>query len=131
MDWIRLPKRLSIYLRDSFDCVWCRGVFPIDEFGYGLSLDHVDPQQGNHPSNLVTSCLSCNSAKKGLSPTAWYKRLKEDGYNTRRIKERVARLTRKTLNLAAGKWLASRRRPKYRTYYAASHAARRQRLRQV
>lgn len=125
MDWIRLPKRLAIYFRDSFDCVWCRGVFPLDEKGYGLTLDHVDPEHGNGPSNLVTCCLSCNSAKKDLSPAEWYGRLAEDGYNVRRIKERVARLTRKTLNLDAGKYLASLRRPKYRSYYPESQKQRR------
>jgi len=116
MDWVRLPKRMSVYFRDSFDCVWCRGVFPLDHLGYGLTLDHVDPTQGHDAANLVTCCGPCNSAKKDLSPDEWYKRLAERGYNTRRIKERVARLTRKTLNLHAGAWLASLRRPNYKNY---------------
>ena len=123
MDWVRLPKRMALYFRDSFDCVWCRGVFPINELGYGLTLDHVDPEQGNGPSNLVTCCLICNSAKKDLSLVEWYARLAERGFNPRRIKERIERLTRKSLNLEAGRWLASLRRPKYRTYYPESHKA--------
>lgn len=93
--------------------------------GYGLTLDHVDPEQGNGPANLVTCCLPCNSAKKDLSPAEWYARLDERGYNVRRIKERVARHTRKSLNIDAGKWLAGLRRPKYRTYYRESQKARR------
>jgi hypothetical protein len=114
MDWVRLPKRLAIYHRDSFDCVWCRGVFPLDPLGYGLTLDHVDPQEGHTPSNLVTCCASCNSSKKALTIDEWYRRLAEDGYNIRRLKERVRRLTRKSLNMHAGRWLASLRRPSYR-----------------
>jgi hypothetical protein len=116
MDWVRLPKRMALYFRDSFDCVWCRGVFPICTKGYGLTLDHVDPTKGNTPDNLVTCCGSCNSSKKDLSPTDWYRTLTERGYNVRRIKERVTRLTSKKLNLDAGRWLASLRRPKYATY---------------
>jgi len=113
MDWIRLDKRMALYFRDSFDCVWCRCVFPIDTKGYGLTLDHLDSSKGHVSSNLVTSCGSCNSARKELSVDEWYARLKEDGRNIRRLKERIARLTRKPLNMHAGKWLASLRRPNY------------------
>lgn len=113
MDWLRLPKRMAIYYRDAFDCVWCRGVFPIDTRGYGLTLDHLDPSKGHEASNLVTCCNSCNSARKELTQAEWCKRLKERGYNVEGIRKRIRRLTRKSLNLYAGKWLASLRRPNY------------------
>ena len=112
MDWVRLPKRLAIYYRDSFDCVWCRGVFPLDELGYGLTLDHVNPDRGHTPDNLVTCCGPCNSSKKALTLDEWYAKLVDQGVNTRRLKERIRRLTRKPLNMDAGWWLASIRRPK-------------------
>jgi len=111
MDWVRLPKRLAIYHRDSFDCVWCRMVFPLDPLGYGLTLDHVDPARGHSPDNLVTCCGPCNSSKKALTLVEWYQRLADEGVNVRRLKERVRRHTRRQLNMDAGRWLASLRRP--------------------
>jgi hypothetical protein len=116
MDWIRLDKRMAIYFRDSFDCVWCRSVFPIDTKGYGLTLDHLDPDKGNESSNLVTCCKFCNSSRKELSLKEWYTTLKKRGYNPRGIKKRISRLIKKPLNLFAGKWLASLRRPNYPKY---------------
>ena len=116
MDWVRLPKRMSIYFRDSFDCVWCRSVFPIDTLGYGLTLDHLDPEKGNEASNLVTCCGPCNSARKELSQIEWCDRLKKRGHNTRSIMKRIKRQTRKSLNMHAGQWLASLRRPNYTRY---------------
>lgn len=59
--WIRRSTRLSIYMRDRFTCQWCELSFPV------LTLDHVRPlsRGGTHcPSNLVTACLSCNSARQ-------------------------------------------------------------------
>jgi len=62
--WIRPEKRLAIYVRDGFDCVYCRGVFPL---GTDLTLDHITPRSrggSNDASNLVTCCFSCNSARQ-------------------------------------------------------------------
>lgn len=112
MDWVRLPKRMAIYFRDGFDCVWCRGVFPIDTRGYGLTLDHLDGVS-NDPKNLVTCCGPCNSARKELTQQQWYERLGERGFHVRSVKNRVKRQIRKPINLHAGKWLASLRRPNY------------------
>ncbi len=116
MDWIRISKRMALYFRDSFDCVWCRGVFPIDPKGHGLTLDHLDGSKGHDASNLVTCCHTCNSSRQDLSLEEWYTRLAKEGYNVRGLKARVARLTRKPLNMWAGKWLAGLRRPKYGNY---------------
>jgi hypothetical protein len=115
MDWIKLPKRLAIYHRDLFDCVWCEAVFPIDPLGYGLTLDHLNSTTNHNPANLVTCCKSCNSVKRDLSLHDWYRRLeKEEGRDIRRIQRRIQRLTRKRINLEIGKWLAYARRPSYR-----------------
>lgn len=63
--WIRVDKRLAIYLRDGFRCLLCdrdlHGASPRD-----VTLDHVTPvcQGGsNNEDNVYTCCLSCNSAR--------------------------------------------------------------------
>jgi 5-methylcytosine-specific restriction endonuclease McrA len=64
MNWIRQEKRLAIYLRDGCACAYCgRGV----EQGAKLTLDHLEPESlggGHEATNLVTSCLSCNSSRQ-------------------------------------------------------------------
>jgi len=114
MDWIRLPLRFAIYYRDEFDCVWCRQVFPLDPLGYGLTLDHIDPEKGNDVSNLVTCCKTCNSIKQDMNLRQWYKYLVEQGHNLRHVQDRVRKTTKKDINLDVGKWLAAIRRPSYR-----------------
>ena len=114
MDWVRLSLRMAIYFRDQFDCIWCRQVFPIDPLGYNLTLDHLDSAGGHRVENLVTSCKSCNSAKRDLSLRDWYQHLKEQGYDVRRVQDRVRRAVRAPINLDMGKCLAAIRRPSYR-----------------
>ena len=74
--WIRQDKRLAIYLRDLCTCVYCgRKVIP----GVDATLGHVVPRVSggtNHETNLVTACLSCNSAKGALTLRQWYKHLR-------------------------------------------------------
>jgi 5-methylcytosine-specific restriction protein A len=64
--WIRPEKRLALYLRDSFRCVYCcadlHDASPAD-----VTLDHVVPRAdgGSHDaSNLITCCRHCNSARQ-------------------------------------------------------------------
>lgn len=61
MNWIRPVKRLAIYIRDGFACVYCGlGV----ENGVSLTLDHLKPftKGGHHDhGNLVTCCRNCNT----------------------------------------------------------------------
>lgn len=63
MNWIRREKRLAIYLRDGLACAYCgEGI----EDGAKLTLDHITPHcdgGSNEPSNLVTACHRCNSAR--------------------------------------------------------------------
>ena len=69
MNWIRQEKRLAIYSRDNFSCVYC------GESGK-LTLDHVVPVASggcNSHTNLVTSCLTCNSSKGKKSIKAFAK----------------------------------------------------------
>lgn len=64
--WIRPEKRLAIYLRDRFRCIYClsdlHGADPRD-----LTLDHVRCHSdggSNSESNLVLACRSCNSSRQ-------------------------------------------------------------------
>lgn len=67
-NWIQPRKRLAIYLRDGFACVYCgwyhgHGI----EHGVPLTLDHLVPrskmEQNNQADNLVTACKDCNDRK--------------------------------------------------------------------
>lgn len=63
MNWIRQEKRLAIYMRDGMACMYCG--LSIEE-GAQLSLDHIEPRSrdgSNSESNLVTSCVKCNSSR--------------------------------------------------------------------
>lgn len=58
--WIWPATRKRIYARDGWACVHC-GSMPVQ-----LTLDHIRPRAlggSNRPTNLVTSCLSCNSSR--------------------------------------------------------------------
>ena len=63
MNWISQHKRLACYLRDGLACAYCGA-----GAGQGakLTLDHLTPYAlggSNKETNLVTCCLSCNSAR--------------------------------------------------------------------
>ena len=63
MNWIRKEKRLAIYLRDGLACCYCGQSI---EDGAKLTLDHLKPYSkggSNDATNLVTSCLICNSKR--------------------------------------------------------------------
>lgn len=63
-----VSRRLRIFQRDRFCCVYCANVFPEAE----LTLDHVQPRVkgGDHSDgNLVTCCKACNELKAGEA--AW------------------------------------------------------------
>jgi 5-methylcytosine-specific restriction endonuclease McrA len=71
--WIRPERRLSIYLRDRFTCLYClRDLHDADP--RDVTLDHLTRghKAGNHhESNLVCACRSCNSQRRDL-PLARY-----------------------------------------------------------
>ena len=66
--WITPKRRLAIYLRDRFVCVYClRDLHEADP--RDVTLDHLvcGHRAGNHGSeNLVTACRSCNSSRQDL-----------------------------------------------------------------
>lgn len=84
--WIRTERRLAIYIRDGFTCLAChkdlRTAKPAD-----VTLDHLisKSEYANldettrlefgsvHAShNIVTSCRSCNSARRDTPWTEFY-----------------------------------------------------------
>jgi len=73
MHWIRDEKRLALYMRDSFACLYCGA--GVEDEGVMLSLDHVRHRGGNHHTNLVTACMDCNGAKGWKSLNTFLKRL--------------------------------------------------------
>lgn len=108
--WIRPEKRLALYARDGFCCAYCgAGV----EDGAALTLDHlVACELGgtNEADNLVTACLSCNSAKQDLTTRAWFATLRDRGVDTTKLGARIRRLTAKPLDLAKGRALLAARK---------------------
>lgn len=61
-------KRLSIYRRDNFHCMYCgKRITDLSK----LTLDHIYPKSRggkNTPDNLVTSCKPCNHTKGDRTP---------------------------------------------------------------
>lgn len=64
--WIRVEKRLGIYLRDDFRCLVCttdlRTADPRD-----VTLDHIVPKAdggSNKEGNLYTCCRACNCSRQ-------------------------------------------------------------------
>lgn len=110
MNWIRQEKRLAIYARDGFACVYCGHAAEDD--GEGLSLDHVLAHElggGNDASNLVTACAFCNSSKADRTMRGWLAALRDRGVNTDGLAARIRRQTAKKLDRAEGKRLLAMR----------------------
>lgn len=108
--WIRPAKRLAIYHRDGFACVYCGATV---EAGAVLSLDHVRPRElggGHQASNLVTACIPCNSARQELPMKRWLATLADKGRDPVELAARVRRQTRRVIDIATGKALLEARR---------------------
>jgi len=106
--WIRPEKRLAIYSRDGFACAYCA-----DE--ESLSLDHLHPRElgGSHDAeNLITSCVTCNSARRDLPLQEWFAMLRDRGGDTRRLGKKIRALTSKPIDIDEGKRLLAARRGK-------------------
>lgn len=96
-DWISRTTRIAIYMRDKYTCLAC-GASPSDDVR--LSLDHLEPNGGNRPSNLVTLCLSCNSARRDTPAAEWSR-----GFAARAQKAVVKPLDRSAaLAVAKARW---------------------------
>lgn len=100
--WCRPSTRHAIYHRDAHRCVYCGGT-------ERLSLDHVLPEElgGTHaPTNLVTACFSCNSARQSKPLRAWLRYLRDAGHDTAGLARRIRRALRRALDRAEGRRLA-------------------------
>lgn len=110
-NWISPNKRLAIYMRDGFCCAYCgKGV----ESGVTLTLDHLVPYSKGgaiiDPKNLITACLSCNSARGNRDllefmrvAAAYHQR------RTRDISAYINRQVKKALNTKAAAALIAER----------------------
>lgn len=89
-NWIHKIKRLAIYLRDDFKCVYCaRSLTRTSPFD--ITLDHIVPRNagGTHDvKNLITACRSCNSSKQAKDWRKWA---------SRAAKARIKKQTRRQL----------------------------------
>ena len=104
--WIRPEKRLAIYHRDGHCCVYCG----CEDH---LSLDHLQPRElggGHEAANLVTCCVSCNSARQDSSQRSWFATLRDRGVETAGLSRRISRLTGRKLDMAEGRRLLGLRR---------------------
>lgn len=64
---VKLNRR-NLFARDHNQCQYCGNRFPTAD----LSIDHVIPRTQSGPdtwTNLVCSCVRCNSRKGGRTPT--------------------------------------------------------------
>jgi hypothetical protein len=121
MDWIRFPKRMAIYHRDGFRCVWCLKQF--ETSGLGLTLDHIFHARDNHHQNLVTCCHRCNSQRQGTEPDRWILRLgAEKDQKAEDVALRLVLQVSRPLDLAAGRALAEARRASLRVATPAQKA---------
>lgn len=85
-NWISIANRLAIYDRDKnkitgkLHCFYCQQIVKIG-FGQGdliATLDHITPysekeKSSNEPTNLITSCMLCNSTRKNMPIEQWLK----------------------------------------------------------
>jgi len=96
--WIRGDKRLAIYLRDRFTCLYClRDLHDADPAD--ITLDHIhclSDGGSNHESNLVTACRGCNCSRqdKPLARFAGPETRAHIRRNTRRSLKRYRQLAK-------------------------------------
>lgn len=54
---------LQVYQRDNYTCVYCGSSGRTFEGWECLTIDHFNPNGGDHLENLVTACFPCNNCK--------------------------------------------------------------------
>lgn len=73
-DWIWRPTRFAVFERDAWTCLCCGARVSWTGNRKGPTLDHVVPLSAggsNDPSNLVTLCRGCNTAKGARDSDEW------------------------------------------------------------
>jgi 5-methylcytosine-specific restriction endonuclease McrA len=103
--WIRRERRLAIYLRDRFTCLYClrdlHGASPQD-----VTLDHVVCQSSDgHPdhstANLVTACRACNCARQD-KPLARFASPEARAHIRRNTSRKIMRYLKLAKSIIAG-----------------------------
>ena len=99
--WISETKRAAIYQMDGMRCAFCNCAVARQINGRNApttaTLDHVVACESldrpdNRATNLVTACMSCNSAKSDLSLKAFAAYLNARGVDTKGLTVRIAKL---------------------------------------
>ena len=96
--WIRATTRSRIYSRDYYTCVYCGR--SVTDPTVRLSLDHVVPCElggTNQVGNLVTACISCNSAKRDLPLADFLAHLADRGMDPDEVRKAVKNARRRKL----------------------------------
>lgn len=110
MNWIKPAKRLALYHRDGFCCIYCGATA---EDGAKLGLDHLLANElggSNEATNLVTACGSCNSSKCDLTMSAWFEKLDARGVDTAGLGDRIRTRIAIPLDMAEGRRLLAIRK---------------------
>lgn len=97
--FIRPERRMAIYFRDGFRCIYCLADVVN---GAELTLDHLEPRGGHATENLVTCCHACNSERRADPLPEWYARLRGRGIATTAVRHRVFRAKRRPINMDLG-----------------------------
>lgn len=67
--WIVVERRLALYMRDDFRCLWC-GADLSRTSAFNVTLDHIRRRVdggSNKNRNLFTACRTCNSRRYGTA----------------------------------------------------------------
>lgn len=97
--WITRERRLAIYLRDNFTCLYC--LKDLHHVGpESITLDHITPRSKGGTSvstNLVTCCHKCNSTRGNRSHRKFARRFDSQAC------KRIANQRRRVINIGLAK----------------------------
>lgn len=114
-NWIRRERRLAIYLRDEFTCVYC-GRSMHHWRPSSITLDHIDPVTpfggDNRNTNLVTACRWCNGDKSDMPVELFVSTLRDPSA----VAERIAKQRNADVNLALAKAIIGTKPKKSKSY---------------
>jgi hypothetical protein len=112
MNWLRIEKRLALYLRDGLACAYCGATI---EDGARLTLDHLTPYSkhgNNEAGNLITACLRCNSSRGNRDYKIFAKSVANylnHGVTAGQILSHIRQTVKRPLNISAAKEIIARR----------------------
>jgi hypothetical protein len=107
-----VPRRMAIYARDDFTCVYCLKTSTLVGTPKTLSLDHhVSRSEGgtDETSNLLTACVSCNATRKDYGNRIFFAAMREKGYDMSKVSARIRNALARQINMKLGRELLARR----------------------